>query len=141
MLFAVRYGLPAALILIGVAVLLFGGEANLEGWALFTGAGLAVLLLNVLHRTGVAGDRERIREQEARRYFDRHGHWPDEGAADGAVAAPDGAAAEGAECADEGRARPLEQPPRERSDSARYGPPPIEAPPPKLRRPPRRRGE
>jgi hypothetical protein len=34
-------------------------------------------LLNVLYRIGVQGDREREREEEARRYFDEHGRWPD----------------------------------------------------------------
>lgn len=119
MLVAVRYGIPAVLIVTGQVLLFVGGEgANLEGWALFTGAGLSLLLLNVLHRTGVAGDRERTREQDARSYFDEHGRWPDEV-----------------------QARPIEQPPSERADPERYGPPPIEAPPPKLRRPPRRRGD
>lgn len=54
-----RYGIPAA-------------------WALFTGAGLSVLLLNVLFRIGVQGDVERDREDEARSYFAEHGRWPDE---------------------------------------------------------------
>jgi hypothetical protein len=122
MLAAVRYGIPAALIVVGHVVLLVGPEgANLEGWALFTGAGLSVLLLNVLHRTGVEGDHERTREQDARSYFDRHGRWPDEDEAE--------------------EPEPLEQPARERPDSSRYGPPPIEAPAPRLRRPPRRRGD
>ena len=40
-------------------------------------AATAVLLLNVLYRIGVQGDRERDREEEARRYFDEHGRWPD----------------------------------------------------------------
>ena len=38
----------------------------------------AVLLLNVLFRIGVEGDKERDREEEARRFFDEHGRWPDE---------------------------------------------------------------
>lgn len=119
MLAAVRYGIPAALVVAGFVVLFVAsGSARLEGWALFTGAGLSVLLLNVLHRTGVAGDRERTREQDARSYFDRHGRWPDEA-----------------------QERPVEQPPREPADASRYGPPPIESSPPRLRRPPRRRGD
>ncbi|MGI8660314.1 MAG: hypothetical protein ACR2LH_04670 [Thermoleophilaceae bacterium] len=78
-LLAVRYGIPAVLLLAGLVVLFVGGEGiNLEGWALFTGAGLAVLLLNVLHRAGVSGDAERDHEEEARTFFDSHGHWPDE---------------------------------------------------------------
>jgi hypothetical protein len=36
-----------------------------------------VLLLNVLYRIGVEGDKERDREEAAREYFDKHGHWPD----------------------------------------------------------------
>jgi hypothetical protein len=32
----------------------------------------------VLYRIGVAGDRDRDREEEARRFFDEHGRWPDE---------------------------------------------------------------
>jgi hypothetical protein len=36
-----------------------------------------VLLLNVLYRIGVQGDKERDREDEARAYFDKHGRWPD----------------------------------------------------------------
>jgi len=45
---------------------------------MFLSAASAVLLLNVLYRMGVEGDRERDREEEARRFFDEHGRWPDE---------------------------------------------------------------
>lgn len=44
------------------------------------GGGLAVLLLNLLYRVGVSGDREREEEERAREYFDEHGVWPDEDA-------------------------------------------------------------
>jgi hypothetical protein len=77
-LIAVRYGIPALLILAGILCLFIapsGTEA--EGWALFTGAGMAVLLLNVLHRIGVDGDAERDKEDAARAYFSEHGRWPD----------------------------------------------------------------
>lgn len=76
----VRYGIPAAMILAGF-VILFTVDDRVEGftgWAGFVGAGLAVLLLNVFYRIGDSGDRERDREEEARRYFDQHGRWPDE---------------------------------------------------------------
>ena len=46
--------------------------------AMFISAATAVLLLNILFRIGVEGDKERDREDEARRYFDEHGRWPDE---------------------------------------------------------------
>jgi hypothetical protein len=77
----VRYGIPLALAVAGI-VLLFAADRSVatEAWAGFTGAAIAVLLLNTLFRIGVAGDEERDREDEARAYFDRHGRWPDEGA-------------------------------------------------------------
>lgn len=72
----VRYGIPAALILAGQVVLIATGDA--VSWAGFTGAGLAVLLIGLLVRIGVEGDRERDREEAAREYFSKHGRWPDE---------------------------------------------------------------
>jgi predicted membrane metal-binding protein len=76
---AVRYVLPAVLLLVGIV--LFAIEPNaigVEGFAMAAGAALALLLLNLLFRAGVTGDREREREAAAREYFARHGRWPDE---------------------------------------------------------------
>jgi hypothetical protein len=78
LLFAVRYVLPAALLLAGLVFLFIPTSVSLEAWAMFTGAGLAVFLLNLLHRVGVQGDEERAREEAARRYFAEHGRWPDD---------------------------------------------------------------
>jgi hypothetical protein len=79
MLTAVRYGIPAALILAGIVVLVAtSGDTRIEGWALFTGAGLSILLLNLLFRFGVKGEEERAEEDAARAYFDEHGEWPEE---------------------------------------------------------------
>jgi hypothetical protein len=62
-----------------VGSLLFGpDDSAVAGWALFTGAGLSVLLLNVLYRMGVEGDRERDDEEEARAHLADTGEWPDE---------------------------------------------------------------
>jgi hypothetical protein len=75
----VRIWLPAAVVALGVAVILIRRDlTGLEGGAGIIGAGLAIWLLNFLFRVGVSGDRERDREDEARAYFDRHGRWPDE---------------------------------------------------------------
>ena len=49
-----------------------------DGWAMCVGAGLALLLLNVLFRYGAKGDKERDAEEAAREYFAQHGRWPDE---------------------------------------------------------------
>jgi len=76
---AVRYVLPAVVVLAGVVVLVLNPTmTGLEGWAMLTGAGLAILMLNWLYRVGVKGDEERDAEEEARLYLDEHGRWPDE---------------------------------------------------------------
>ena len=76
---AVRYVLPAVVAVAGVLVLVFNQTlTGLEGFAMFIGAAGSILLLNVLYRIGVAGDRERDDEEAARVYFDEHGRWPDE---------------------------------------------------------------
>jgi hypothetical protein len=78
LMLAVRWGLPAVIFLAGVVVSATSGRIGVEAGALFISAATATLLLNVLYRIGVEGDRERDREEAARRYFDEHGHWPDQ---------------------------------------------------------------
>jgi uncharacterized membrane protein YoaK (UPF0700 family) len=74
-LHAIRYGIPLGLFIAGVVV---GAVTDsFAAAALFFSAATAVLLLNVLHRMGVEGDRDRDREDRARAYFDEHGRWPD----------------------------------------------------------------
>lgn len=75
---AVRYGLPLALLLAGMVVWATSGRIGVAVGAMFISCATAVLLLNVLYRIGVEGDKERDREEAARRYFDEHGRWPNE---------------------------------------------------------------
>jgi hypothetical protein len=76
---ALRYGLPALCIVAGFVILFTAhGSLKWDGWAMCIGAGLSILLLNVLFRFGAKGDREREAEEDARRYFAEHGRWPDE---------------------------------------------------------------
>jgi hypothetical protein len=74
---AVRYGIPLLLLIVGVVVSATAGGVGIAAGALFFSAASAVLLLNVLYRIGVEGDKERDREEAAREYFDEHGRWPD----------------------------------------------------------------
>jgi hypothetical protein len=73
----VRYALPAAIVLGGLVVMSLGSESDLEGGAGIVGAGLAIFFLNWLFRAGARGERDRVAEEAARRYFDDHGRWPD----------------------------------------------------------------
>jgi hypothetical protein len=74
-----RYVLPAVLVLAGFVVLFVADEGiRWDGFAMLVGAGLAVLLMNLLFRFGAKGDDERQAEDDAREYFSAHGHWPDE---------------------------------------------------------------
>jgi hypothetical protein len=73
----VRWILPVAICIAGV-VMMIAAPDSAEAGAMVIGAGLSVWLLNLLYRVGVKGDRERATEDEARDFYDRHGHWPDE---------------------------------------------------------------
>jgi hypothetical protein len=77
-LHAIRYGIPLVLLIVGMIVTATAGRVGLAAGALFFSAATAVLLLNVLYRIGVEGDKERDTEQSARDFFDEHGRWPDE---------------------------------------------------------------
>jgi hypothetical protein len=75
--FAVRYGIGGVMVLAGIVVLIVSpGGLGPHGFAIAVGAAASVLLVNVLSRVSVSGERDREREEEARRYFDRHGEWP-----------------------------------------------------------------
>ena len=79
MLPAVRYGVPLAIFLAGLVVMLVQrDDEGLEAGFMFIGAAIAVLLLNLFFRIGVQGEESRRAEDEARAYFDRHGRWPGE---------------------------------------------------------------
>jgi hypothetical protein len=76
---AVRYVLPAVILLGGVFALIFSDTINgLEGLAMGIGVAGSVLLLNILYRVGVSGDLERDDEEAARVFYDEHGRWPDD---------------------------------------------------------------
>ena len=74
-----RYTLPGVLILLGILALpLDPSGEGVELFSMLVGAGLAVLMFNVLFRLGSRGDDERGEEAAARDFYAEHGHWPDE---------------------------------------------------------------
>ena len=75
----VRYGLGAVMIIAGIVLVAVNpGGFGVDGFAMAVGGGLAVLLINVLFRLSVSSNDDREREEQARRYLDEHGVWPDE---------------------------------------------------------------
>lgn len=76
----IRFWLPTALCIGGIAVIVIGGvdETSLEVGIPVFSAGASIWLLNFLYRVGVSGDGERDAEEDARAYFALHGHWPGE---------------------------------------------------------------
>jgi lysylphosphatidylglycerol synthetase-like protein (DUF2156 family) len=80
LLVATRVWLPLSLAVVGVVLTVVGhGRSNIAavGVCLLLVA-LTVWLINWLFRMSVDSNREREEEEEARRVFDRTGHWPDE---------------------------------------------------------------
>jgi hypothetical protein len=73
---AVRIGLPAAIAVAGVMLMVLGEEDSMLGAGIvLVGVALLVVLINVLMRLAIRSEHEAW----ARRYLDRHGHWPQQG--------------------------------------------------------------
>jgi hypothetical protein len=75
----VRFGVGAVMVFGGVIVLVLSPAGlGVDGFAMATGGGLSVLLLNGMYRLSLSSERDRLDEERARRYFDEHGVWPEE---------------------------------------------------------------
>ena len=75
-----RVWLPLAIAVAGV-VLIVVGRGHTGSAAAGVGlllVALIVWMVNWMFRMSVESNRERDREEAARRYFDEHGRWPDE---------------------------------------------------------------
>jgi len=78
---AVRYGVPGAMLLVGLVLVIgFGGNAEGAGVVLVGSAVLVALAAGLL-RFSVGEGAERDSEQAARDHYLAHGHWPGEAAA------------------------------------------------------------
>jgi predicted lipid-binding transport protein (Tim44 family) len=75
-----RIWLPLAIAFVGVVAIVIGhGRTGVAG----VGVGLLLIalivwMINWMFRLSVESNRDRDREEEAREYFDRYGHWPGE---------------------------------------------------------------
>ena len=75
-LYLVRWGLPLALLAGGIYVLVF---TDIEGIGeALTAASVCVWLSNLMFRFSFSDSSDRQRDEQAREYFDEHGHWPGE---------------------------------------------------------------
>jgi uncharacterized protein HemY len=81
LLAATRVGVPLAIAVAGVALIVAAhghdNSTSAAGVSLIIAA-LIVWLINWMFRMSVQSNRDRDREEEARRYLDEHGRWPDE---------------------------------------------------------------
>jgi drug/metabolite transporter (DMT)-like permease len=81
LLTATRLGVPLAMAVAGVALIVavhgHDNSTSAAGVSLIIAA-LIVWMINWMFRMSVRSNRDRDREEEARRYFDQHGRWPDE---------------------------------------------------------------
>jgi hypothetical protein len=84
-----RIWLPLVIALAGVVLIVIGGTtpslAVDNGGSGLSAIGVCLLLvalivwmINWLFRMSLESNRDREREEEARRYFDEHGRWPDD---------------------------------------------------------------
>jgi hypothetical protein len=76
----IRLWLPAIVCLIGIVIGVSEGfnATGFDATMAFIGAGSAIWLINFLWRLGVSGEDERDKEDAARAYLSKHGHWPDD---------------------------------------------------------------
>ncbi|MGO9753103.1 MAG: hypothetical protein ACLP22_16660 [Solirubrobacteraceae bacterium] len=78
-LWTVRYGIGIVLILTGIALLIIDPDGiGVDGFAMGVGGGLSIIMLNALYRFGVSDSEERARHDEALRYLEEHGEWPED---------------------------------------------------------------
>jgi hypothetical protein len=74
-LFAVRYLLPAAIAVGGIVAIVAGNPGM---GIVLIGMGGLVFGMNYYWRLSFSEQSDRQKEEDARDYYDRHGHWPDE---------------------------------------------------------------
>jgi len=76
-----RHGLPALICVVGLlwGVIRNMDETGLEIMVLLVAAGASLWLITWLFRLGVSTNTDRDVEEDARRFFDEHGYWEEDG--------------------------------------------------------------
>ena len=80
MLTFTRVLLPLGIAVAGVVAIVLGhGRTALAAaGVVLLGTAVIVWMINWLFRMSIESNRDRVQEEEARRYFDEHGRWPDD---------------------------------------------------------------
>ena len=80
MLTFTRVLLPLGIAVAGVVAIVLGhGRTALAAaGVVLLGTSVIVWMINWLFRMSIESNRDREQEEEARRYFDEHGRWPDD---------------------------------------------------------------
>jgi cytochrome c biogenesis protein CcdA len=73
-----RIWLPAAIGIAGLLLIVFGDTVGRAAGIVLIGVAGLVVLANLLVRLGLESERDREREERNRRYFSRHGRWPED---------------------------------------------------------------
>jgi hypothetical protein len=73
-----RIGLPAAIAVAGVVLLIAGDDAGRGAGIVLIGVAGLVALINALIRLALQSERDREREERRRERFTERGRWPDE---------------------------------------------------------------
>jgi hypothetical protein len=75
-LLLVRVTLPVTVFVIGVILLLVGGEVAQGAGVFLIGSAVLGALANAYMRLGLQSNADREREEARREFFDEHGRWP-----------------------------------------------------------------
>lgn len=78
---AVRFGVPGAMVVLGVVLVIWGGENASGAGIVVIGSAALVVFAGALLRFSLGETEERDSEQAAREHYLAHGHWPGEATA------------------------------------------------------------
>jgi hypothetical protein len=75
-LLLVRVTLPLTVFVVGVILVVVGGEIAQGAGVFLIGSAVLGALANAYMRLGLHSNADREREEERRRFLDEHGRWP-----------------------------------------------------------------